>query len=140
MTVRPTLLDITINRKISMSPITLIIAVCAIWRITHLLHAEDGPWDGLARLRQWAGVGFWGQLLDCFYCLSLWCALPVALYYGATWIETGLYWLAFSGGAILLERLTAPKPVVYEMPFQGGSDVMLRQAPAIERDERRIAE
>ncbi|MCX7860263.1 hypothetical protein [Chloroflexus sp.] len=139
MTAQPTLLAMIINRKTTMPPITLIIAVLAIWRLTHLLHAEDGPWDLFARLRQWAGSGFWGQLLDCFYCLSLWCALPVALYYGATWIEAGLYWLAFSGGAIVLERLTAPKPVVYEMPFQGGTDVMLRQEPSTERDERRAA-
>jgi hypothetical protein len=56
----------------------LIVGLLAVWRITHLLAAEDGPGEILARLRRCAGDGFWGRLLDCFYCLSLWAAVPVA--------------------------------------------------------------
>jgi len=41
-------------------------------------HAEDGPGDLLARLRGLAGESLWGKMLDCFYCLSLWVALPFA--------------------------------------------------------------
>ena len=49
----------------------LVLGTLAVWRITHLLQAEDGPWDVVVRLRRRTGTGFWGQLLDCFYCLSV---------------------------------------------------------------------
>ena len=85
----------------------LLLALLAGWRITHLLWAEDGPGGVLARLRRVAGQGFWGQLLDCFYCLSLWVAAPMALVLGGGWLERGFWWAALSGGASLLERATA---------------------------------
>jgi len=79
----------------------------AVWRVTHLFHAEDGPWDLLARLRRLAGDSGWGKMLDCFYCLSVWMALPFAAALGATWAERLILWPALSGVAILLERVTA---------------------------------
>jgi hypothetical protein len=85
----------------------LVLGVLGVWRVTHLLHAEDGPWNFLVRLRRSLGNGFWGGLLDCFYCLSLWIAIPVALLVGQGWKERLLLWPALSGAAILLERLTA---------------------------------
>ena len=57
----------------------LVLGILGVWRITHLFYAEDGPWDIFVRLRKLAGSGFWGKLLDCFYCLSLWIAVPFAL-------------------------------------------------------------
>lgn len=42
--------------------------------------------------------------MDCFYCLSLWIALPFGILLGETWKERLLLWLALSGAAILLER------------------------------------
>src|SRR5262245_45636133 len=96
----------------------LILGVLAAWRITHLLQAEDGPWRAVAGLRRRAGAGFWGELLDCFYCLSLWVALPLALLLGTGWGERLLLWPALSAGAILLERFvpaspTSPPAAVY---------------------------
>ena len=81
----------------------LILAILCVWRLTHLLQAEDGPGDIFVHLRQRAGSGFWGKLLDCFFCLSLWMALPVALLAGQDWKERAFLWLAASAGAILLE-------------------------------------
>ncbi len=78
----------------------------AAWRITHLFQAEDGPWDLLAHLRRMAGDGVAGRMLDCFYCLSVWVALPLAMGMGATYKERLLLWPVLSGGAILLERAT----------------------------------
>jgi len=88
----------------------LSLGTLAVWRLTHLLQAEDGPGDSLARLRRGLGHGFWGSVLGCFYCLSLWVAIPFALCIGATWMERGLLWLACSAGAILLERLIHDRP------------------------------
>jgi hypothetical protein len=90
-----------------------VLASSAAWRITHLLNAEDGPWQTLARMRGLAGKGVWGELLDCFYCLSLWIAAPLAYWVGRTWSERLLLWPALSGAAILLERVTGPALPVY---------------------------
>jgi hypothetical protein len=85
----------------------LVLGVLGVWRVTHLLFAEDGPWDVVIRLRQWAGTGFWGSLLDCFYCLSVWIAAPFALTLGSGWKARLFLWPALSAGAILIERTTS---------------------------------
>lgn len=85
----------------------LILGVLCVWRITHLVHAEDGPWFLLYRLRRTLGAGFWRELLDCFYCLSLWLSLPVALLIGEGAVERLMLWPALSAGASLLERVAA---------------------------------
>ncbi|HEU4552060.1 MAG TPA: hypothetical protein VFS25_04465 [Chitinophaga sp.] len=84
-----------------------ILCILAVWRITHLLQAEDGPFDVVFWLRKKAGAGFFGSLLDCFYCLSIWIALPFAAWLGAGWQEKLLLWPALSGAAILLEKLAS---------------------------------
>ena len=90
---------------------SLTVGALAVWRITHLLHAEDGPWNLIFRLRRAVGNGFWGGLLDCFYCLSIWVAAPIALWAGSDWPDRALLWPALSGAAILLERVTSrPDP------------------------------
>ena len=83
-----------------------LLGTLSVWRITHLLSAEDGPWDVVVRLRQNAGEGFLGQLLDCFYCLSIWVSAPLAIFLGKGLGNRILLWPALSAGAILLERVT----------------------------------
>ena len=101
----------------------LILAVLAVWRITHLLNAEDGPWDLIVRIRRATGEGFFGQLLDCFYCLSVWIAAPFAWLVGTNWRERLLLWPALSGAAILLERLTAhAEPAAPAIYAEDGED------------------
>jgi hypothetical protein len=100
----------------------LLLGVLCVWRVTHLFQAEDGPWDVIVRIRRAAGEGFPGQLLDCFYCLSLWISLPLAWVVGRTGVERVLLWLAFSGGAILLERSTgragAERPLTCQAKYE----------------------
>jgi hypothetical protein len=110
---------------------SLIIGVLGVWRLTHLLNAEDGPWDILVRFRRALDKTVAGKAVDCFYCLSLWISIPFAWYAGATWSERFVLWLAMSGGAILLERATtraASEPQYFEDPFreEDHSDVQLR--------------
>jgi hypothetical protein len=80
-----------------------------VWRVTHLLHAEDGPGDVLLRGRQKLRGRFLKGLAGCFYCLSLWIAIPfafvVAGFNEAGWRETLLIWPALSAGAIVIEQL-----------------------------------
>jgi hypothetical protein len=95
----------------------LILALLAVWRITHLLQAEDGPWDVIVRLRRIAGNSFWGKLLDCFYCLSLWVAAPLAFLLSRGWWERALLWPSLSAGACLLEQATNSNLRVLPAPF-----------------------
>jgi hypothetical protein len=82
-----------------------LLGTLSVWRITHLLNAEDGPFEVVVHLRRLAGEGFWGQLLDCFYCLSVWIAAPFALLLGRKRGERILLWPALAAGAILLESV-----------------------------------
>jgi hypothetical protein len=88
----------------------LTIGLLAAWRITHLLQAEDGPFELIYRLRKALGNSLFGKMMDCFNCLSLWVTIPIAYFLGESWTERILLWLALSGGAILLERITQNKP------------------------------
>ena len=121
----------------------LVLGILCVWRITHLLAAEDGPWDVLVHLRRSAGNGFWGRLLDCFYCLSLWVGVPFALLLAAGWREGLLSWLAFSAGAILLERATGPRPAVppalYNEDEEDGHELLRQGQGAVSRDQPALA-
>ncbi len=104
----------------------LVLAILATWRLTHLLAREDGPAELVARMRARLGAGALGRALDCFHCLSLWIAAPLAL-----WLTSGPWdwlfaWLALSGAACLLERL-GERPVLIEA-MGGQDDGMLRTA------------
>jgi Protein of unknown function (DUF1360) len=95
----------------------LVLGVLTVWRITYFLQAEDGPWDIVIRVRQFVGEGFLGKLLDCFYCLSVWVAAPIAYLLGQSWLEGTLLWPSLSAAAILLERITNAAPRVQSAPF-----------------------
>jgi hypothetical protein len=98
----------------SVDGLSFLICSLAVWRATHLLHAEDGPLDVFARMRRIAGDGQIGRLFGCFYCLSMWVAIPFAALLARTWSEGICVWFGLSGAAILLLRATesaaAPRP------------------------------
>jgi len=105
----------------------LALGVLAVWRVTRLFNAEDGPANVLVRLRRLAGSGFLGSLLDCFYCLSVWVAVPFVFLIGDSWKERLLLWPALSAGAILLERTgsrESASPIYFEEDLPNG---MLRK-------------
>lgn len=109
----------------------LVLGLLCVWRVTHFFQAEDGPWDLVVRLRRLVGEGFLGQLLDCFYCLSLWIAAPFAFLLGESPVEQLLLWPALSAGAIFLERALpeerqAPPALYFE--HEENDDGMLRTA------------
>ena len=86
-----------------------VVGSLATWRVTHLLAEEDGPADALVRFRVRLGSGALGELMDCFYCLSLWVAAPLGLVVARRPREAPLACLALSGAACLLERVTDPE-------------------------------
>jgi hypothetical protein len=109
----------------------LVVGTLCVWRVTHLFNAEDGPGRVLVRLRHCVGDGWAGQLLDCFYCLSLWVSVPAAWLMGSGWKERALPWLAFSGAACLLERLTRERDPLAGLVYEGKEN-----ADVLQRSER----
>jgi uncharacterized protein DUF1360 len=114
----------------------IVLASLATWRLAHLVAEEDGPANVIARARARAGTSRLGELMDCFYCLSLWAAAPFALVTAPRRRDVPLTWLALSGAACLLER-TTPTPekgawnVLWEAPARGGgSDAAEAGEPA----------
>lgn len=120
-----------------MSLVEVVVGTLAVWRVSHLLQAEDGPRGAMAGLRRAAGEGILGGLLDCFYCVSIWVAVPAALLLGTGWPERAMLWLGLSGGACLLERATAPAARFVEDEPGEGSDVLLRGREAEGRGDGR---
>jgi len=92
------------------------LGVFAVWRITYALTNEAGPARVLLKLRRAASR--WGTVLECFYCASVWVALPAALAIGTTNVERALLWPALSGAACLAHRFTERNqtPMYWEEP------------------------
>jgi hypothetical protein len=95
------------------SAFAFVLASLAVWRVTHLVNAEDGPWDLAARLR--ARIGrlrspMPARLVGCFYCLSVWVALPFVPWLTREPAPFIVSWLALSAAAIVIERLSARTP------------------------------
>jgi len=82
------------------------LSVLTVWRLTHLVVKEDGPFDIIFLIRKKVTGSFFASLMDCFYCSSVWVALPFGIWLGANWIEKLLIWLGLSGAACLLEQAT----------------------------------
>jgi len=117
----------------------LAVAVLACWRVSHLLAAEDGPWDAVARLRRAAGGGMLGKMMDCFYCVSVWVAAPLACFVASGVAERVVAWLAVSGGACLLERL-AREPVTFPQLDEPSTVEPTMGCCGQSRDAYRVAE
>jgi len=106
-----------------------VMAVLATWRVTHLLASEDGPADLIVRFRALLGQSTAGRLMDCFNCLSLWIAVPAALFVSNRPLEWLISWLALSGGACLLERMGQEPPLgvnPMSQPVEGEVNNVLR--------------
>lgn len=99
-----------------------VLAVLATWRVTHLLAHEDGPADLIVKFRALLGHSLAGQLMDCFYCLSLWIAAPAALFVSLKPLEWLMSWLALSGGACLLDRMVKDPVVLQPMEQPAGEE------------------
>lgn len=73
-----------------MSPLDLLIAALATWRITHMLLYENGPFRTFRYMREALGVeysefdedkiiSFRYEITTCIWCLSMWVGAGVAL-------------------------------------------------------------
>jgi hypothetical protein len=83
-----------------------LIASLAVYRICHLIFWEDGPWDVIVKIRKKAGDGLFGKLMECPFCLSIWISFPIAFVFSKSIGEFLLNWLALSGAAMVIEKIT----------------------------------
>lgn len=84
----------------------LLIGAAATFRLTFLLLYEDGPFNSLKKFQEWgATVPLLADILDCFYCSSIWVGMAIAIAIGASPGELALDVLAFSGLSILVYEL-----------------------------------
>lgn len=94
-----------------MELLLFLIGTLAVWRASYMVQNEAGPAGIFLRLQAWAAkhekkAGDFGDGFYCFYCLSMWISLPVALI--LAWGSIALiilYWLALSAGAIFINIL-----------------------------------
>jgi hypothetical protein len=112
-------------------------AALATWRVSHLIAFEDGPWDAIARTRRWVGGGFFGRLMDCFYCVSLWVAAPLVLLFGVRWQDAIMLWLAISGAACLLDRIGHDPVTIKTLDERGNSEDAVLRTASDEREASR---
>ena len=98
-----------------MQPLTFVLAALAVYRLSRMISDEEGPglpWGTeedrklgmFLRLRKrYPGVNWLGRGLECIMCLSVWVALPMAVYIDGAW-TTPITWLALSAVTVLLRE------------------------------------
>ena len=90
--------------------IEFVVYACVVWRITHLLVAEQGPFQLFERIRNvTAKLPQLGEPLHCQYCASLWVAFGFAYFAQPMWADRIIWTLALSGAALLLDRFSDRK-------------------------------
>lgn len=91
-------------------PVSLVVGVLAVWRVSHLVVHEDGPANLVVRIRALVDRTALAGLMDCFACTSVWAggAVAVALFGGRLPArEVAVTAVAMSGAAMLAERALA---------------------------------
>jgi hypothetical protein len=87
-----------------MQPLTFALASLAVYRLSRMITDEEGPFTVFTRLRGLAPNTTWvGRGLECIMCISVWIALPFALWidYQGDWVLT---WLALSAVTVIIRK------------------------------------
>jgi len=88
--------------------VNYILAVTAVYRITHLIVAEDGPFDLATRLRTAVNLrdpeheSWLARGLSCVLCLSFWLALGPAFLLPGQFVFD---WLGVAGLVMVLHKV-----------------------------------
>jgi hypothetical protein len=83
------------------SLLNLLVIGLAVWRVSHMLKYEAGPWDILIRIRERLGDSMLGRMMDCMKCSSVWLAIIFSVP-GTKYI---VIVLAISSLAIMFEEI-----------------------------------
>jgi hypothetical protein len=87
-----------------MQLMTFVLASLAVYRLSRMLSDEEGPFSVFTKLRGIPKPETWiGRGLACILCLSVWIALPIALWidWSGDWALT---WLALSGVTVIIRK------------------------------------
>jgi hypothetical protein len=68
--------------------------------------------------------------MDCFNCLSIWVAAPFALFAARRRTDRLISWLALSGAACILERITAETEQLLDVSAEAGGQHGMLQPEA----------
>lgn len=81
-----------------------ILAALAVYRLSRMISDEEGPFAVFTWLRGLATPGTWvAHGVECIMCVSVWVALPIALYVDWSWTAP-LTWLALSGVTVIIRK------------------------------------
>lgn len=87
-----------------MNTLTFIILSAAVWRVTHILFQEKGPFEIFEKMRNLMVNLEWNPTF-CFKCTSVWVALILTAFLGLTLPMYILTAFAASGMAILIRLI-----------------------------------
>jgi hypothetical protein len=78
--------------------------------LTAMIKDLDGPFDCFQILRNvLMRSSFFAKWLDCYWCVSTWTALPMAIYailvFTLPWYFVALYWLSSAMVAVIVYRI-----------------------------------
>ncbi|RXH54814.1 hypothetical protein [Granulicella sibirica] len=122
-----------------MSMVRVVAAALAVWRLTHLIHSEDGPFRILKRMREALRRLSMSGAVDCFLCLSIWVAVPFGCVLGSSFAEVVILILAFSAVTILIDRsagLSEQGALFLEEPYKEEVEAWPVDADSTEFDRR----
>ncbi len=89
-----------------MSALQFALACLAVYRLTHLITIDEGPWSLMLALRLAVGQKrWWGRGLHCPLCVSFWLSLLPALLWARTPESFVLTWLGVAGAVVVLHRM-----------------------------------
>jgi len=94
---------------------TIILLGLATWRISFMLMFDAGPGDIFIKFRKARGIdhgddgipfsyppGFWGELLSCMYCTSIWVGLVLGFTWAVLPVPTEIVCIPFMLSAIAI--------------------------------------
>ena len=86
------------------SPITLVVVILGVWRLTSFICYDAGPFGLFSRARKILYQLRLGALVECFHCMSVWVAAAVVVTVYEPALSSLLLVVAVSGGTSLIER------------------------------------
>lgn len=82
-----------------------LIAALATYRLSRLLADEEGPWSMFSKLRDLTPEqSSWRRGVECIMCVSVWVALPIAVWIAPDWQHIPLLWLALSAVTVVIRK------------------------------------
>jgi hypothetical protein len=96
------------DTDVAQTAFRFLLASLACWRVSLALVKEEGPSRAFARLRERAGHGMLGRMLECLKCTGTWVALPFAVFVGGGLVTAFVSWLAIAGVTALIDEWTRP--------------------------------